>query len=227
MGHIQLFKPGSRHRQNDLVLLESAQNRLQAQEFIRDQFRREHNAHLRHFARHLVALTDTQHLIQACVGFQGAHESPLFLEQYLDQPIEQLLSLLEGKPVQRRAILEVGNLASRYSGCTRRIILSLGHYFLSQGYQWLVITATPRILNSFSKLGVGLELIPLSPARPERLGAAAADWGNYYELEPQVVAGRFHHGLQRLISNPLLRRLMRRAPQLSSDRHILLAREVA
>ena len=227
MSRLQLVKQWSCQGRGDLILIEAPENRRQAETFIRDQFRQEHNARLSHFARHLVALTDAELRIQACVGFQGAQETPLFLEQYLDQPIEQRLSQLEGRRVPRHSILEVGNLASRYSGCTRRIILSLGHYFLQQGYQWLVITATPRVLNSFAKLGVGLELIPLAAARPERLGAQGADWGTYYDQQPMVVAGRFSHGLQQLLGNPILARLIRRAPPLISDRNILIAEQVA
>ncbi|WP_210397777.1 thermostable hemolysin [Motiliproteus sediminis] len=227
MGRLELVKQLSCNGQGELVLVQSPENRAHVEAFIRDRFLHEHGAKPHHFAPHLVALTDTHNQIQACLGYQGAHEGELFLEQYLDQPVEALISRLEGAPVQRRAILEVGNLASRYSGCTRRVILSLARYFCEQQYQWLVITATPRVLNTFSKLGVGLELIPLANARPERLGSHAADWGRYYDSQPQVVAARFSSGLQKLFANPLFRQLMRRSPRPHSDQGILIAGAVA
>lgn len=53
---------------------------------------------------------DTQ--IVACAGLTFSSTAPLFSEQYLDEPIERLISRLEGKSVSRNAIVEVGSLAS-------------------------------------------------------------------------------------------------------------------
>ena len=40
-------------------------------------------------------------------------------------------------------------------------------------------------------------LLALAKADPTRLGAAAADWGSYYESAPVVVAGRIRLALER------------------------------
>lgn len=193
-----LHQPPSSGR---ILLVDNPLNRRLVQQFIRRCFDEDYGAAIQHYARHLIALIDAENQVRAAMGYQDAGEESLFLEQYLDHPIEQVLTEKTGAPVQREQILEVGNLASRSSGWTRQLILSLAGYFHRQGYRWLVLTATPRVLNSFHKLGVGLELIPLAPADPQRLAGDPADWGSYYDESPLVLAGRIDRGLKRLRRN--------------------------
>lgn len=202
----ELLKPSCHPapESSHMVQIEDPLNRIRVSEFIERCFRQDYAAQIEVYAKHLIALIDDQNRVQAAVGYQAAASGPLFLEQYLNHPIEQRLSHASGSSVSREQIVEVGNLASRSSGWTRQIILSLAPFFYQQGFKWLVITVTPRVLNSFHKLGVGLELIPLSAADPCRLEQDPKRWGRYYQERPLVMAGHIGKGIARLRKNRAL-----------------------
>lgn len=188
------FSPDPAH----LLQVASPSNRDRVRHFIQCCFAQEYAADIDVYSRHLLALIDDEQRVQAAVGYQSAAEGPLFLEQYLTQPVETCLALHTSRTVTREGILEVGNLASRSSGWTRYLILSLAGFLHEQGFEWLVITATPQVLNSFHKLGVGAALIPLTAADPARLQEDPQRWGRYYDEKPLVMAANIRLGQARL-----------------------------
>ncbi|RRJ84022.1 thermostable hemolysin [Aestuariirhabdus litorea] len=203
------------------VLIENPANQALIRRFIQRSFRERYGAHINVYSRHLLSLVDHQGGIRAAMGYQDGAEGPLFLEQYLGRPIERLLAEHTGKPVDRAAILEVGNLASTSGGRTRQLITALAPFFCARGYEWLVVTATPAVLNAFHRMGVGIELIPLAAASADALGKEAQCWGSYYNEEPVVVAGRLRKGLRRLLTGAA-RGLVRQWPQPQTDHQITL-----
>ena len=207
-----------------IVCIDDPQNRLEVSAFIQECFRLDYAAEIEIYAEHLIALIDAQNRVKAAVGYQAASSGPLFLEQYLDQPIEQRLSQASGSAVRREQIVEVGNLASRSSGWTRQIIMALAPFYYRQGFEWLVITVTPRVLNSFHKLGVGLELLPLAAADPSRLQQDSARWGRYYQEQPLVMAGHIGKGISRLRKNRALIQQLASACLPLRDQHIQIGR---
>ena len=80
--------------------------------FIAARFHRAYGARVAHFSPHLLGVRDALARWQASSGYTPADGHPLFLEQYLDQPIEDSLAGRVGRPVAREAVVEVGNLAA-------------------------------------------------------------------------------------------------------------------
>ncbi|SEG47908.1 thermostable hemolysin [Marinobacterium lutimaris] len=161
-------------------------SRVRIEAFIRARFAAIHSAWIDDFLPTLISTQTTSQQIHAAAGFQWASENPLFLESYLDLPIEGRLRQLGQGSAQRSQIVEFGNLATGRPGAIRQLILVLANYFGRRGMDWAVLTLTPTLINSFSRLG--LVLVPLAAARPERLQASTSYWGSYYDLNPQVVA---------------------------------------
>jgi hypothetical protein len=170
-------------------------HRAQAEAFIGDIFRRHYGAEVRSFAPNLMLLEDSGR-ITAAAGWRCAGEDRLFLESYLDEPIEAAVARLAGQPVRREAIVEVGNLAADRAGGSVDVILNLARHLDRLGYEWVAFTATSELISIFSRLG--LPPLALATADPERLGTEAADWGSYYESRPIVVAGRIALALEML-----------------------------
>jgi hypothetical protein len=129
---------------------------------------------------------------QAGAGYASAGTQVLFLEQYLDCPIERAIAAALGRPVARPGIVEVGNLAAVSAGMARVLIPQLARYLHRLGYKWVAFTATRALRNSFQRLG--LRPLSLTRADPRRLRDGAAAWGTYYDNDPVVMAGKVSHG---------------------------------
>lgn len=161
-----------------------------------------------HIARHyptLMSIQDDQGTIHAAVGFRIAAGTPLFLEQYLDQPIETALGTSIGKPVARAAIAEIGNLASASPGASLFLFLALANHLHRQGCTHAAATATRGLRRSFARVGFQTER--LAPAQASRLADGGVEWGSYYTQAPEVLAGSIAPALpalaQMLLAEPL------------------------
>jgi hypothetical protein len=176
-------------------LVAGSARREEAEAFIRKVFFRHYGAQVSTFAPNLMLLEQDRRIV-AAAGWRSAAASPLFLERYLDLPVERAMAHLAERPVQRERIVEVGNLATQKNGSSIPVILALAEHLDRLGHEWVVFTATSELVGIFSKLG--LPLLALGPAEPTRLGAAAKQWGSYYDTRPVVVAGRIRLALDRI-----------------------------
>ncbi|HET9405174.1 MAG TPA: thermostable hemolysin, partial [Burkholderiales bacterium] len=163
-----------------------ARERPQVESFIRRGFERAYGARLTRLMPTLMALRCGAETAAAC-GLRPAAAEQLFLEAYLDRPVETALSRAAGMQLDRADIVEVGNLVIARAGCARRLIFHLTTHLHAAGPAWVVFTAVPALRNSFRRLGI--PLVTLGAADGNRLPAAArAEWGSYYEQAPIVTA---------------------------------------
>lgn len=125
--------------------------------------------------------------LMAVCGLRDPRYNLLYLEHYLDLPVESALERSAGVPVSRNGIMEVGDLALARPGCARYLIAALTAHLHDAGRRWAVFTAAPALRNAFARLRI--ELVTLGPARIGRLPAAErAQWGRYYDTRPLVMA---------------------------------------
>ena len=180
--------------------------RRQLENFIGERFAAHYGARVRHFMPCLLGLYDQEQQLQAALGVRCGQSAPLFLERYLDAPVEQRIAELGGGGLPPRGrIAEVGNLAALGGGHARLLIVSLTELLATAGFRWVAFTGTPLLLNSFQRLG--LSLLHLGPADGQRLGTELADWGSYYATQPQVMVGDVLAAHQRLQALGIYRRL--------------------
>jgi hypothetical protein len=162
--------------------------------FIAARFKLTYGARVTHFLPHLIGVRDNLAGWQAGAGYAAAARQTLFLERYLDRPVERAISAALGQPVARSGIVEVGNLATASSGMARTLIPELARHLHRLGYAWVTFTATRALRNSFRRLG--LQPIKLAAADPARLEDGGASWGTYYAQDPVVVACEISQGLR-------------------------------
>jgi len=162
--------------------------------FIAERFGRAYGARLTHFLPHLLGVKDGLARWQAAAGYAAAGAQQLFLEQYLDRPIEQALGSAVGRPIARGSIVEVGNLAAISAGMARALIPQLARHLHHMGYRWVAFTATRALRNSFHRLG--LKPLPIAAADRARLADRGLSWGSYYDQDPVVMAGKISLGLR-------------------------------
>ncbi|MFW1678750.1 thermostable hemolysin [Pontibacter sp. JAM-7] len=209
---------------SEVLLVHTPANLARVQAFAQAAFARQYSAQVRDFLPCQLALVDSQQQIRASMGYQSAAGHQLYLEHYLELPVEQAIADQLGiaAPARQR-ILEMGNLASQSPGATRRLILNLSCYFLHQGFRWLVITATPRVKNSFDKLGGNLVLHPLADATPEAVQAGRSDWGCYYQQQPKVYAIDMWTAMTEMMADPVMSRLLQRIHAPRTDLNLQIA----
>jgi hypothetical protein len=167
----------------------SGRRRADVENFIRQTFAACYGADIRQFMPILLCLKDQSARPRAALGIRHAANTPLFLEHYLERPVEEMLSAAFHESVSRTGIVEVGNLAISDRGAARSLIVAMTAFLCAANYQWVVFTIGPLLINSFIRLG--LPLTDLGPATIERLpNDEYAAWGSYYEQKPRVMAGR-------------------------------------
>ncbi|MGV8918132.1 MAG: thermostable hemolysin [Pseudomonas sp.] len=172
--------------------------------FIQQQFRKAHNADVRHFMPELFGLKDGTGALCAVAGVRPATTEALFLEHYLDQPIEHIVEATAGRPVDRQGIVEVGNLAASNVGSARLSIITITWLLAMGGLEWVAFTGNAGLVNSFNRLG--LRPVTLCPADPLRLGDDRHVWGTYYDTQPSVHVGDIRSGFLHLRETGLFER---------------------
>ena len=127
----------------------------------------------------------------AALGYRRAGAEPLFLETYLDQPIEDVVGVALGRRVAREAIVEIGNFAADNALAMVELWGNAAND-LGGASEVAVATLTAPLRRMFAR--IGLPVVELAPARPERLGQAAAAWGSYDAQDPVVCMGMIAEG---------------------------------
>lgn len=191
--------------------------RARFEAFIEAQFEAAYGARLAGHFPLIAGLATRNGPVLAAAGVRFAEDDPLFLEQYLDEPVEQAIAAAFGRPVARDSVVEIGSLASSDPAASLQLFTALVAWLSGVcGRRFAVATVRPELARMLGRSGFGLR--PVAEADPERLGAAANDWGRYYDRTPQVYAGEI--GVPSAL--PLLRQ---RLAARSRDREVRRLRE--
>lgn len=178
------------------LLPAGARGRAELEAFVHSEYARAYGADVREFMPLLIALRSHEGEPLAVMGIRSAEQQRLFLEQYLDAPVEAVISARTGAAIRRGGIVELGNLAVAHAGAARWMIVALNAFLRGAGVEWVALTAVPALRNAFNRAGLGLT--ELAQADGTRLGAARTAWGRYYDRVPVVLAGNVAQGFDRL-----------------------------
>lgn len=174
-------------------------------EFIQRRFLQAYGAQPDMRIPRLLALTTARGSLLAAVGVRNAGRERLFLEDYIDRPVERLIPATFDSG--RDEIVEIAHLAGVEAGISRFLFPALAVWLQAQGYQWIAFTGTDQIRNSFRRLGI--TALVLGPADPEHLPDRGRGWGRYYEHKPKVMLASVAEGHDVLTRAGLLRRIVR------------------
>jgi len=120
---------------------------------------------------------------RAALGLRKGPES-FFSQQDLTQPIMQTLAQHEIQ-AQANALVEIGSLYSNSHLRTVQLLVSLVQQLRAQAVTHILCTATTPLTQLFQSTGVNI--VTLSQASADKLGAAGANWGDYYSTHPRVI----------------------------------------
>lgn len=174
-----------------------AATRGHAERFIRARFAESYAAQVEQFMPRLFTLRDALGNTVGAFGLRDADSAPLFLERYLDTPVEDAVAAALAAPVARAQIVEVGQFAGLGAGAFRAMIVQLTAWLHRHGFRWVVFTGTASLRNAFGRLGLApTDIVAADPTRlseEERL-----QWGRYYEHAPHVLCGDIAQGFAAL-----------------------------
>lgn len=185
-------------------------DRQRPEHFVRDVFRACYGADIRTYYPTLLTFSMHSELL-GVAGYRAGEGQTLFSEQYLDHPLEQLITRHWDEPVERRHLVEVGNLALISPAQARWVIAAVTLFLHTAGYRWVLFTAVKPLINAFRRLG--LNPIALTQADPRRLADEGQHWGSYYAASPSVCVGDIGAGYRKLVGSathrhPLLQALL-------------------
>ncbi len=168
-----------------------APNRQEAETFIKRIFNEAHGANVKYFMPQMLCLRDPQKHLLAVSGMRSAKQDVLFLERYLNAPIEKVIAQHAKTEVKRHQIVEIGNLAVERPSFTRLLMAALSAHLYSTDTEWIVFSALPVVRNAVAK--TNHEMFVLADATLEKIAPEdRADWGSYYDHHPQVIAVRLN-----------------------------------
>jgi hypothetical protein len=153
--------------------------------FIREKYRQVHQASVSTFSSTLFA-GYVGAKMQVVIGMEHLHQTNAFLEQYLDEPIENILGKISQTEVNRDQIVEIGNLAAVDMNQAKLMVAFLVFHLSRQQITWAVCTGTAAVRYVLQQMRLHFHV--LEKADPEVLGEAQRLWGSYYQQKPYVLA---------------------------------------
>ena len=164
-------------------------DRDEIERFIIETLHHTYGADIKRFKPYLMSLRDQDNRLIAVCGLHSAATERLFLENFLDQPIETALSEHTGFPVKRGDIVEIDNFSVAELGMSRHLVTAINDQLYFTSKQWAVLTAMPALREVFFNLGLNPEII----ADTDMNLLSSEDrqaWGNYFEQKPQIIGIR-------------------------------------
>lgn len=183
------------------LLLKSSPARAQLESFIADKYQRVYHAELQEFLPLIISISQAETPVGA-FGLRPGHYRPMFLEQYLDSPVEHQVAAISRQPVDRSSLVEVGNLVVSRNGFGPLLLVSLAMSLAKAGFEWMVFTVTEQVERLIRRLGFSPHYLVF--ADPDRLTEDKASWGTYYANNPRVMVGSLAQAATIIDSKPQL-----------------------
>lgn len=170
--------------------------RIDAERFIEEGFLSSYGAKISVTMPCILAINNGT--FKAALGIRCAAQA-LFIEQYIDQPIEQTIGQ-QAMPVSRDEIAEIGHLYSNAQKFTMPLFLTTAVSLFCNHYRYMVFAGTEHVLDLINRTGISHTFI--ADADQTKLAQSDNDWGTYYDTHPKVVAISLSSVIEVINANP-------------------------
>ena len=172
-------------------------DRMSAEHFIESVYEKCYGAQIVSHYPLLISVRDEGKKVIAAAGMRPALNNALFLEQYLDCPIEESVVSGVGERIARGSIVEIGNFAARNARAAICLMSAMAVSLDESGFSNVAVTATKKLRRTFTRLG--LSFSEIAEARAGALPGNGSEWGSYYRQDPRVVFGPVAPAFSRLV----------------------------
>lgn len=122
------------------------------------------------------------------IGIRRASDEPLFLENYLDVPVESVIAEATGTLPGRDRIAEVGQFVVDDRDIVTCFFRDLVPFLIENDFDWVCFTGTDRIRALLVR--IGFHGLPIARAEETRVRRSPDRWGRYYDFDPIVILGK-------------------------------------
>lgn len=195
------------------LITPSSAKRKVVENFIAERFLQIYGAKLQHFLPFLLTSIQSES-VNSALGFQPAAAQPLFLEQYLNKPIELSLPENAGQ-IDRQQIVEIGNLAASFQAGSPLLFIVVAAMLEAAGFRYVVFTATGEVRKLLQKLQLTTDLLGL--AEPTLLADKGLSWGHYYQHQPVILGGSLPDAVRHLQQHKVIQSALAHHAQFIAD----------
>jgi len=200
---LDVVKTDSASSLNMDVFSEHSANRDKVEAFIKAGFMKTFGANISVTMPFLLSVSEGK--LKAALGIRPA-TSGLFIEQYLDKPIERL-SFFLSHHANREDIVEIGNLYSNSNRFTIPLFLVTAVSLFCLNFRFMAFSGTNKVIDLINKAGIDYEYI--CEATPGQLENSIDEWGSYYETKPIVVVVSLAQVMQVIEANAFYGKLFK------------------
>lgn len=158
-------------------------------QFIKDKFKNQYNADISITYPYIASIKDYTGILCAA-GFRFAKNEKLFLEQYLDCPIENKIG------VERSKIVEIGNLAVDDFTKLFQFLSEISVFLIDNEVDIVCITATEKLSRILQRRDIKGHI--LTDAKQDSLQTSDENWGAYYATKPKVYTFSLKENIKKL-----------------------------
>ena len=131
--------------------------RVAVEQYIAESYAQHFSASLMSLMPILVCANRPGQAAHLFFGIRSAGKQSLYLENYLNEPVEQALmgavqAKFDSRPIDRNAILEIGNMVISDTSSIQDDLTSIALFCHEMGYQHVVCTATRMLRLIFLKI---------------------------------------------------------------------------
>ena len=196
--------PATNRSRRRVQLQSTASDRTVVERFIADRYHDMYGARIDQFLPFLLSVHDQDTLLSVVGLRPGTHER-FFLEQYLPEPIDVVIERDSRINVNRREIVEMGNLAAIRGG-SQLLFMALPQLLREAGFRWVTFTLTVEVQLLLRRLGYAPQVV--TAALPGALPDHGRNWGAYYCHSPRVAYGNVELAWSALQRNEMAQRLL-------------------
>lgn len=177
------------------LYFKGSSKRKEVEQYIHDKYQNTYHAELNQYMPCLLSM-ESGNSFNSTLGIRSAKNEVLFVEQYTQQAIEELMLAHCNISTNRDKIVEIGNLAAVKQGSSQLLLVIMVAFLYRSGYHWATASATDDVQKITDKLG--FTTYKLCKANPDKLEGDAEQWGSYYETKPYVIVGDLRDSYKRL-----------------------------